>query len=73
MRFYFDVADGRRITDPRGQNCRTLEDAKSLADQLAAEWARKLPKPNGEYIAVVDAGGQELYRAPMNNSKPEDA
>ena len=67
MRFYFDLRDGRRITDHRGKNCTTLEQARQWARELAQEMARgKDPAAiRGDYIVVVDESGQEVYRAAL--------
>jgi hypothetical protein len=66
-RFYFDHVDHRKVTDRRGHECRTVADARLLADRMAKELGRnkELKEIAGQHVIVIDEGGTEVYRTPL--------
>ena len=66
--FHFDVADGVRLEDPVGLDCKNELDARKTADLIARQIAIDL---DGDYedraVVVVDEAGAEVYRAPVRN------
>jgi hypothetical protein len=65
VRYYFDFEDHYRVTDKRGENCQTLEDARGYAHELAKQLAKSKPATvmEAEYVVVIDESGHEVYRA----------
>ena len=65
MKYYFDYQDHYRVTDKRGQNCQTLQDAREFADELSKQLARtnKVTAEKAEFVIVIDEAGEEVYRA----------
>ena len=71
MRYYFDFHDHYRVTDKRGENRKTLADAKLFAHVLAKELLKtsRAATVEGELVVVVDESGVEVYRAPLTGRK----
>jgi hypothetical protein len=62
-RFYFHLSNHTTIDDCRGDECRTVEDARALACEVAAELARARGKEiRGLFIRVTDGNGKEVFR-----------
>jgi hypothetical protein len=62
--FHFDIADGVRLEDPVGLDCRDKSDAKRTADLIARQIAIDLDgdrEPRS--VVVVDDAGSEIYKA----------
>jgi hypothetical protein len=73
MRYYFDYKDHVSITDGQGVECRTLEDARDYAEELAEQFAKKAP--NGAvqtHVVVVDSTGREVFRTPISYGERDD-
>jgi hypothetical protein len=62
--FHFDIADGVRLEDPVGLDCKSEHDARKTADLIARQIAMDL-NADGEDRAVVavDETGSEIYTA----------
>jgi hypothetical protein len=64
--FHFDIADGVRLEDPVGLDCRSEHDAKRTADRIARQIAMDLGGDNEpRVVVVVDEAGSEIYTAPV--------
>jgi hypothetical protein len=64
--FHFDIADGVRLEDPVGLDCRNENDAKKTADLIARQIAIDLVgdrEPRS--VVVVDEAGSEIYKTPV--------
>jgi hypothetical protein len=64
--FHFDIADGVRLEDPVGLDCKNEHDAMKTADLIARQIAIDL-HGDGEdrAVVVVDEAGSEIYKAPV--------
>jgi hypothetical protein len=64
--FHFDIADGVRLEDPVGLECKSEHDARKTADLIARQIAIDLGDDNRERIVVVvDEKGSEIYTTPV--------
>jgi hypothetical protein len=62
--FHFDIADGVRLEDPVGLDCRNESDAKKTADQIARQIAIDVADGGADRsVVVVDEAGAEIYKA----------
>jgi hypothetical protein len=64
--FHFDIADGVRLEDPVGLDCKSEHDARKTADLIARQIAIDL-QADGEdrSVVVVDEAGAEIYKTPV--------
>jgi hemerythrin superfamily protein len=71
MRYFFHLSDGNLIQDDAGEVCKTLEEAKQFAINVAAELGqnRDAKDIQGEYVCVTDEDGTEVFRTPLVNLK----
>jgi hypothetical protein len=64
--FHFDIADGVRLEDPVGLDCRNETDAKRTAELMARQIAADLDDGNEERsVVVVDEAGSEIFKTPV--------
>jgi hypothetical protein len=64
--FHFDIADGVRLEDPVGLDCRDESDAKKTAELIARQIAIDLVDGTEQRaVVVVDESGSEIYTAPI--------
>jgi hypothetical protein len=64
--FHFDIADGVRLEDPVGLDCRDESDAKKTAELIARQIAIDLVDGKEQRaVVVVDESGSEIYTAPI--------
>jgi hypothetical protein len=64
--FHFDIADGVRLEDPVGLDCKSEHDAKRTADLIARQIAMDLGEDTEpRSVVVVDETGSEIYSAPV--------
>lgn len=64
--FHFDIADGVRLEDPVGLDCKSEHDAKKTADLIARQIAIDLDADGEDrVVVVVDETGSEIYTAPI--------
>jgi hypothetical protein len=66
--FHFDIADGVRLEDPVGLDCRNENDAKKTADLIARQIAIDLVgdrEPRS--VVVIDEAGSEIYKTPVKD------
>jgi hypothetical protein len=61
--FHFDIADGVRLEDPVGLDCRNESDAKKTADMIARQIAIDVTDGEHRAVVVVDEAGVEIYKA----------
>ena len=65
--YRFDIADGVRLEDPVGLDCKSEGEAKAAADLMARQIATDLDARREERaVVVVDEGGSEVYKVPVN-------
>jgi hypothetical protein len=61
--FHFDIADGVRLEDPVGLDCKNEQDAKKTADLIARQIAIDLDDGREDRcVVVIDEAGAEIYK-----------
>ena len=61
--YHFDIADGVRLEDPIGLDCKSEHEAKKAADLIARQIAIDLDADGKERaVVVVDEAGSEIYK-----------
>ena len=61
--FHFDIADGVRLEDPVGLDCKSEHEAKQTADLIARQIAIDLDGDGEERaVLVIDEAGSEIYK-----------
>jgi hypothetical protein len=64
--FHFDIADGVRLEDPIGLDCKNEDDAKKTADLIARQIAVDLEADGSDRaVVVIDEAGSEIYTIPI--------
>jgi hypothetical protein len=64
--FHFDIADGVRLEDPVGLDCKSEHDARKTAKLIAQQIAIDLDgdrEPRS--VVVVDESGSEIFKTPV--------
>jgi Domain of unknown function (DUF6894) len=66
--FHFEIADGVRLEDPIGLNCKSESDAKKTADLIARQIALDLDADGVDRaVVVIDEAGSEIYKAEVKD------
>ena len=66
--FHFDIADGVRLEDPVGLDCRNESDARKTADLIARQIAIDVVDGGEDRaVVVVDEAGSEIYTVPIKD------
>jgi hypothetical protein len=66
--FHFDIADGVRLEDPVGLDCKNEHDAKKTADLIARQIAIDVVDGGEDRsVVVIDEAGAEIYKAPIKD------
>jgi hypothetical protein len=61
--FHFDIADGIRLEDPVGLDCKNEQEAKNTADLIARQIAIDLDDGREDRcVVVIDEAGAEIYK-----------
>jgi hypothetical protein len=61
--YHFDIADGVRLEDPVGLDCKSEREAREAADLIAWQIAIDLDADGKERaVVVVDEAGSEIYK-----------
>jgi hypothetical protein len=61
--FHFEIADGVRIEDPIGLDCKNEPDARKTADLIARQIAIDLDDGREDRcVVVIDEAGAEIYK-----------
>jgi hypothetical protein len=64
--FHFDIADGVRLEDPVGLDCRNESDARRTAELIARQIAVDLDDDDeARSVVVVDEAGSEIFKTPV--------
>jgi hypothetical protein len=64
--FHFDIADGVRLEDPVGLDCRNEGDARRTAELIARQIAIDLvDSKEDRSVVVVDEAGSEIFKTPV--------
>jgi hypothetical protein len=64
--FHFDIADGVRLENPVGLDCRNESDARRTAELIARQIAIDLDNGNeARSVVVVDEAGSEIFKTPV--------
>jgi hypothetical protein len=67
--FHFDIADGFRLEDPVGLDCKNEHDARKTADLMARQIAIDLDDGHqGRCVVVIDEAGSEIYKKEVSGS-----
>jgi hypothetical protein len=62
--FHFDIADGVRLEDPVGLDCKSEREARENADLIARQIAIDLVTGGKDRaVLVIDEAGSEIYKA----------
>ena len=73
-RFYFHLSNHTKIDDQKTEACRTIDDARAHACQIATELARVQRKESrGLFIRVTDQNGKEVFRTAVAKAWREAA
>ncbi len=66
--FHFDIADGVRLEDPVGLDCKSEYEAKQTADLIARQIAIDLDADGEERaVLVIDEAGLEIYKVAVKS------
>lgn len=66
--FHFDIADGVRLEDPVGLDCKSEYEAKQAAQLIARQIAIDLDADGEERaVVVVDETGSEIYKVAVKS------
>jgi len=66
--FHFEIADGVRLEDPVGLDCRNESDARKTADLIARQIAIDVVDGDEDRVVVViDEAGLEIYTTPIKS------
>ena len=66
--FHFDIADGVRLEDPVGLDCRNESDARKTADLIARQIAIDVVDgAEDRVVVVIDEAGLEIYTTPIKS------
>ena len=66
--FHFEIADGVRLEDPVGLDCRNENDAKKTANLIARQIAADLDADGRDRaVVVIDESGSEIYKVPVKS------
>jgi hypothetical protein len=66
--FHFDIADGVRLEDPVGLDCKNESDARKTADLIAYQIAIDLDDgQQGRCVVVIDEAGSEIYQTEVED------
>jgi Domain of unknown function (DUF6894) len=64
--YHFDIADGVRLEDPVGLECKSETEARRTADLIARQIAVDLDRDGEDRaVVVVDESGLEIYTSPV--------
>ena len=64
--YHFDIADGVRLEDPVGLECKSETEARRTADLIARQIAVDLDRDREDRaVVVVDESGLEIYTSPV--------
>jgi len=63
-KFHFEIVDGYKIEDPVGLECKSEEQAKSVAQDIARQIAIDLDGTQSRTIVVIDDDGREILKIP---------
>lgn len=61
--FHFDIADGVRLDDPVGLDCKSESDARKTAHLIARQIAIDVTDGEDRSVVVVNEAGAEIYKA----------
>lgn len=62
-RFHFEIVDGVRIADPVGTICKSEEQARQLAANIARQIAIDVGTRPNRKVVVVDEDGSQIHEA----------
>jgi len=64
--FHFDIADGVRLEDPVGLDCKSEHEARETAELIARQIAIDLDADGEDRaVVVINEAGFEIYKAPV--------
>lgn len=73
QRYFFDVTNGHRLADPSGMECRSDQEAISIADSIARRIAAEAISAVERWVTVVDSEGREVAKVSVLERANEGA
>jgi hypothetical protein len=64
--YRFEIADGVRLIDPVGLDCRDDQDARCKAKIIADRIAEQGTWSKARCVLVLDEDGAEIFKAPIS-------
>jgi hypothetical protein len=64
-KFHFEIVDGYKIEDPVGLDCKSEEQAKKVAKDIARQIALDVGDASARNVVVVDDDSTELFKTPV--------
>jgi hypothetical protein len=69
-RFHFEIINGVRIEDPVGLECKSEDQARQVAGDIARQIAIDVGTEPARQVVVVDDEGLEIHKVAVNEAKP---
>jgi len=66
-KFHFEIIDGVRHEDPVGLNCKSEDQAKQVAGDIAKQIAIDVGTEPPRNVLVVDNKGVEIHKVPVKS------
>lgn len=64
-RYHFEIIDGFKLEDPVGLECKSDDQAKQVAEDIARQIVIDVGENCARKVVVVDDDGSEIYKAPI--------
>ena len=62
-RYHFEIVDGYRIEDPVGLDCKSEQQARQVADDIARHIVIDVGPTAARKVVVIDGEGAQIYQA----------
>jgi hypothetical protein len=66
-KFHFEIVDGFKLEDPAGLDCKSEQQARQVAEDIARQIAIDVGETSARKVVVVDQEGSEIYTAPIKS------
>jgi hypothetical protein len=66
-KFHFEIIDGFRWEDPVGLDCKSEQQARKVAEDIARQIVIDIGDKAVRKVLVIDERGSEIYTAPIKN------
>ena len=64
-RYHFEIVDGFKLEDPVGLECKTEDQARRVAEDIAQQIVIDIGENTARKVVVVDEDGAEIYKTPI--------